>query len=414
MKNQIFALALVFMTMVSFAQKKELKTAEKAIKKQDYATAITAINSIESIIENADGKTKAKYYFLKGQAYSATKKYEVAGESFNTLIALEKKIKSVKYTNKAVPMLNEMINETSNRAINLYKAKDFKNATNDFYLTYVLSPNDTSFLFNAAVSASIAKDLDLSLSYYRKLMEIGYDGMVTSFVATSIETGEEVVFGNKTMRDFAVKAKSHNNPKDKNSESKKISIIKDIANILSTQGKIEEAVVAIKKARNEDPSNLNLLLTEADFYVKLNKMDEFTVLMKEAVVKDPNNATLYFNLGVVYYNQKKMDEAKNYYLKAIEIQDDYTDAYMNLAILILDADEAIVDEMNKNLSNDKKYNELAKQQLEIYRDALPYIEKADSLKRSIDTVRTLLNIYDNLEMDEKSKEFRALYKAMRQ
>ena len=69
--------------------------------------------------------------------------------------------------------------------------------------------------------------------------------------------------------------------------------------------------------------------------------------------------------------------------------------------------------MNKNLSNFKKYDELELQQKEVYREALPYLEKAHSLKKNLDAVRTLLNIYENLEMEEKAKEFRALYKAMR-
>ena len=52
---------------------------------------------------------------------------------------------------------------------------------------------------------------------------------------------------------------------------------------------------------------------------------------------------------------------------------------MNTAVAILSGEEAIVNEMNKNLSNDKKYNELEKKQKELYKRALPYIEKADEL-----------------------------------
>jgi tetratricopeptide (TPR) repeat protein len=142
-------------------------------------------------------------------------------------------------------------------------------------------------------------------------------------------------------------------------------------------------------------------------------MDEFGALMTEAVKMDPNNAVLYFNLGVVNYNQKRFEEAKGYYKKAIELKADYSDAYMNLAVLILDEDVKIVEEMNKNLSNFKKYDELEKRQKKVYKEALPYLEKSDSLKRNIDTVRTLLNIYENLEMEDKAKVFRELYKSLR-
>ena len=40
--------------MISYAQKSEIKTAEKAIKKQDYTSAVSAINAAEALIANAD------------------------------------------------------------------------------------------------------------------------------------------------------------------------------------------------------------------------------------------------------------------------------------------------------------------------------------------------------------------------
>ena len=77
-------------------------------------------------------------------------------------------------------MLMSVIQKVSQRAINLYNNdKDFKNAAKDFYLTYKLSPKDTSFLYNAAVSASLAKEYDTSLEYYKELQKLGYTGITT-------------------------------------------------------------------------------------------------------------------------------------------------------------------------------------------------------------------------------------------
>ncbi|MBL4904842.1 MAG: tetratricopeptide repeat protein [Flavobacteriaceae bacterium] len=413
MRNQLLALALGFMTVMSFAQKKELKSAEKAIKNQDYAAASSAIDAAKALNADTDSKLKTKFFFLKGQTFEGKKEYKAAADSYNKLLALEKEAKRFKYTNKSQAALGKIISVVSNRGIKYFDAKDFKNATKDLHLTFVLSPADTLYLYYAAISASQGKDYDISLKHYRKLVEIGYNGSTTSYIATSSETEKEETFGNKIMRDLAVRSESHKNPLDKKSKSKKIGIIKDMAFILSKQGKIEEAVLAIKEARKHDPKDLNLLLTEADFYIGLNKMDEFAKLMKEAVLQDPDNPTLYFNLGVVHFNQKKMAEAKEYYLKAISLDSEYNDAYMNVAVLILDENESIVDEMNTNPSN-KRYSELEKKQLSVFREAMPYLEKADSLKRTIDTVRTLLNIYDNLEMDEKATVYRALFKKMRE
>ena len=142
-------------------------------------------------------------------------------------------------------------------------------------------------------------------------------------------------------------------------------------------------------------------------------MDKFGALMEEAIALDPTNPTLFYNLGVVNAGENKTEEAISYYKKAIELKPDYGDAYMNLAVAILSGEQAIVEEMNKNLSNFKKYDELEKQQKELYKKALPYLEKADGIKRSEDSVRTLLNLYDVLEMSDKAGVLRPIYKKMR-
>jgi len=68
MKRQVLILSALFISMTVFGQKNELKTAEKAIKSNDFAAAIAAINQAEGLIANADQKTKAKFYYLKGKA----------------------------------------------------------------------------------------------------------------------------------------------------------------------------------------------------------------------------------------------------------------------------------------------------------------------------------------------------------
>jgi tetratricopeptide (TPR) repeat protein len=141
-------------------------------------------------------------------------------------------------------------------------------------------------------------------------------------------------------------------------------------------------------------------------------MDKFQELMEEAVELDPENPTLFFNLGVVNQNQGKSEQAIEYYKKAIELDPEYADAYMNLSVAILSGEQAIVEEMNKNLSNFKKYDELEKKQKELYKSALPYLEKADELGRTEDTVKSLLNIYD-LTGNKKAETLRPIYKKMR-
>lgn len=414
MKKQVLAISLGLLTLGSFAQKRELKSIEKALKNKDVAGALTKVNSLEETIESADDKYKSKFYFLKGKVYSTQNEYVKAAASFNKLFDFEKKIGKERYSSDARPMLDEMIQKVSEKAINLYnKDKSYKEAAKYFYLTYELSPRDTSFAYNAAVSATQAKDYDTAIKYYKELKKIGYTGKEVQYFATNKKNGKEENLGSKAQRDLMVKSGQYIKPVQKVSEGKQAGMIKNMAMIYKEQGKTDEAIAALSEARKAEPNNLNLLLNEADMYVKLGQMDKFGALMNEAVSLDPNNPTLYYNLGVVNFNQGRAKEAIGYYKKAVELKPDYSDAYMNLSVVILDQEKEIVEEMNKNLSNFKKYDELALKQKNVYKEALPYLEKADSLNRNLETIKSLMSIYEVLEMNDKAKEFRDLYKSMK-
>jgi len=54
-----------------------------------------------------------------------------------------------------------------------------------------------------------------------------------------------------------------------------------------------------------------------------------------------------------------------------------------------------------------------KNKKKLYEKALPYLIKADSIERSLDTVRMLLNIYDTLGKEVEADELRPIYKKMR-
>jgi len=413
MKTKLIALFLGLASLTTFAQKNEIKAAEKALKKQDYATAISSVTTAEALVGNMDAKMKAKFYFLKAQAYMGKKEFATASEAFATLDEVEKKSGRKKYSVEAKPMKNQMVQEVYKKATDLYKAKDYKNAADNFYLTYKLSPQDTIFIYNAAVSSTLVKDYDGALKYYNELQNLGYTGISTLYFATNKDTGVKENLGSKENRDIQVKIGAYKDPVQEKTESKTGDIIKNIAYILKEQGKTEEALAAVEKARKMFPEDLNLILTQADIYFQLGKTEKFGELMQEAVKADPTNPLLFFNLGVISFDQGKKDEAKDYYLKAIELKEDYADAYMNLAVLILDEEKAIVEEMNKNLSDFDKYDELLLKQKKVYKEALPHLENADKYGRSLNTVQTLMNIYSTLEMTEKEQEFSTLYKKMR-
>ncbi|WP_299050490.1 tetratricopeptide repeat protein [uncultured Polaribacter sp.] len=412
MKKQVLALTLGLFSLTIFAQKDEIKAIEKAVKKLDFKEAKTLISELEKNEDAIEEKYKAKYYFLKGSAYSKSNLAKSAA-AYKKLIKVEKASGKIKYTKEARTKINDLVTVANNKAIEDYNSKNYKKAAKNFVLSYKLNPKDTASLFNAATSASIVKDYDTALKHYIKLKNLGYTGIATTYFAVNKANGQKENVGSKKNQETYVKIGTHEKPTFEISTSKKADIIKNIGYIYVNQGNPEKAIEALGEARKADPKDVNLIMNEAQMYIELDRMDKFGELMQEATKLDPTNPTLFFNLGVVNQNEGRMEEAKKYYGKALELKPDYQNALLNYAIAILAGEQAIVEEMNKNLSNFKKYDALAAKQKALYKEALPYLEKADSLERNYDSVRTLLNIYDTLEMTEKADALRPVFKEMR-
>ncbi len=254
----------------------------------------------------------------------------------------------------------------------------------------------------------------MALDYFTKLKDVGYTGITTEYSAMNTETKEREVFASKSEMDLMKKSKNYTDFKITNTESKKPTIIKNIAFTYVEQGDAQKAIAAVQDARKIDPKDVGLILTEANLHIKLDQKEEFARLMEEAIRLDPNNPVLYYNLGVISAEQGEMDKAKDYYKKAIEIDPNYTDAYINLGSAMLDADKALVEQMNQNLSNFKKYDEIKAKQVDLYKEVIPIYEKANTIKpNDMDIVRTLMSLYENTENDSKYKEMKAIYDSLR-
>jgi tetratricopeptide (TPR) repeat protein len=109
-----------------------------------------------------------------------------------------------------------------------------------------------------------------------------------------------------------------------------------------------------------------------------------------------------YNLGVSSDNENNFEDAERYYKKSLEINPNYYEANLNLALLILKPEDEIVREMN-NLSNswddNNRYMELKSQREIIFKQALPYLEKAYEQRHDDQGIKsTLLQLYKQLEM----------------
>ncbi|MGI9533197.1 tetratricopeptide repeat protein [Lutimonas sp.] len=421
MKNQILLLVALFICTATFAQKDELKAAEKAIKKSDYTTAIDQLTKAEGLISGADDKTKAKFYYLKGESYAALAKtdpseanYQAAAESFNALFDVEETMGSTKYSVMAEPTLNAMVSEVSAKGIESYQNKNYSAAKTELYQVYNMSPKDTVYLEYAANAAYLDKDYDKALAYFTTLKDIGFTGISTEYTAVNKETGERENMGTENNMDLMVKTGTYSDPKVETSDSKQPTVIKNIAFVYVEKGDTEKALAAVRDARAVAPEDVNLILTEANLQIKLGNKDEFATLMNEAIEIDPTNAALFFNLGVISGEQGEYEKAKEYYNKCIELDPTYVDGYINLGSAMLEDDKALVEEMNKSLNNFDKYDEIKAKQSELYKSVIPLYEKAYELRPDdVDTIRTLMSLYENTEMDDKFQTMKEKYDSLK-
>jgi tetratricopeptide (TPR) repeat protein len=407
-KYVIIALALAF-SMFTFAQKKELKTVEKAIKSGNFSEAKTVLNQVESMLSSMDDKTKDKFYFLKGQALYANG----TGSDADVDMAIDSfdKVQS-SYRTEVGDIKQNMINSILTKSNELYQSSKFVEAGDGFEKLYKLIPSDTTYLYYAAASSVNAKDYDTALTHYLKLNEMGYTGIEKEYFATNKATESEETLASKEERDNFVKIGAYSNPGERQTKSKKGEIIKNIAFIYVSQDKTTEALAAIKEARKNEPNEVSLILTEANLYHKTGDLDSYKNLIEQAIKLDPENLDLVFNLGVISADNNDVEQAKVYYQKVIDLDPTYVNAQTNMAALILGEEKNIIEEMNglgTSSADNKRYDELKEKRVTIYQSAVPYLESVMKVEpNNIDVAKTLMNIFSAIDDTEKFNAIKSL------
>lgn len=421
-KYVILASALLI-SVATFAQKDQIKAAEKALKGGNSQEAIAQLKGAELLIANATESEKAQYHFVKGNALLdlANKNIEtgdnlvLAAKSFQDLLAVEKATGKDKYSVQASASITTIKYKLLNSAIEDSKIEKHAEGAKKLYDAYLLDKKDTINLYYAASTYINAKDYDSALKLYYDLKTLNYSGQATNYLALNKLTSQEDLFNSISERDRVVKLGTHESPRNEVVPSKRGEINKNIALILVQSGKTDEAKKAIAEARIANPDDISLITTEANLYLETKDFDTYKKLINEVLEKNPNDADLIFNLGVISANAKNQVDAEKYYKRAMEINPNYINAYINLAALKLDNEKIIVDEMNKLGASDKdmkRYEVLKNKRLELFKSSIPFLVKAVEIDpTNIDVSKTLLNVYNALEMSAESKSLKEKIKA---
>jgi tetratricopeptide (TPR) repeat protein len=402
MKNVFKSLVGLLLFIPSlYAQKEQLKEAQKEFKSGNSEQVIAILSPIEYTIINAAVEDKIKFYYLKsnalvnlaGQNGNTFESTMLAVTALNDLIQTEQEFSTFKYTPEAIKTINKIKGDLIKSANENRVTNHFCESGNKFHLAYLLDKKDTLQLYHAAVDYKNGNEDDLALKSYEELKAIKYHGNVTVYSAYNKSTHVEEYFASIEERDVKMKSGLYFKPMQ-TVKSKKEEIYKSLALLYIKKGFNEKALKCIVLARNLNREDESLAILEANLYLGTKEYDFFDRLATIVIGSKNNNAEVAFNFGISCQNEKYYQGAENYYKRAIEIDPKYVEAYISLSQLLVDKSAAI--HLNKSKIGASKSSNIANAELEsqkkqLIKVATTYLQKAISIDPFNNTAKQLLS-----------------------
>ena len=186
------------------------------------------------------------------------------------------------------------------------------------------------------------------------------------------------------------------------------------------KGNFEEAEKNYLKGIEKYPSNQKLLQDLISLYIEM-KEDPSKVIpyIKKGQESDPNNVVFFLAEGIAYNSMKEYDKAIEAFNNALKVNPDYFEALYSIGTSYYEKAGQLNTELsNVDYTNAKLRDELTAKIYEAYRNALPSLEKAHSLKpEDRSTVEFLKSIYFVLrdqspEMQANYDKYNELFKSM--
>lgn len=149
--------------------------------------------------------------------------------------------------------------------------------------------------------------------------------------------------------------------------------------------------------------------------------EELVTLIDKALAENPSNPDLWFGRGQVFYKLKNFDECVVSFKKLDELRPN--DYYTNYYIGIFYASKG--DQLNRELNarsesidSQEEYMAEQKKVLAVYKDAVPYLEKAHELQPSnVDCAQILKELCFRLRNEEgmmpKYQKYNAVFKKLK-
>lgn len=364
--KKIVVVVTLLLSVATFAQKDELKTLKKIYGKEtvtdkDLETFRSTLSTLEGMnLSTEEEKVYANFYkvmyptlelFAKGDKVTPLDQAKLYtpdfiknyGKTIDETMAYETRVGKKVYYDDLVSEKQEFLNGLSTMANGAYSGNQFIQASSLFYAKYIFDPkNEGQSLENAAISAVQGKDYKLAEKLYEELKTSDYLNNGVIYYAVSKASEKEETFPNRDLRLKSIGLGTHEKPRDEKVSAKKPEVYKMVGILASTNGNMEKAKTALEEARQLNPTDQEIIAEEA---------------------------RIYFNEGYE----------------------------------LLKDDSALVDEINANRENKKKYDELMAKRKTMFEKALPSFEKAYSLTPNDANTKNLLKMcYEVVGQKEKA------------
>lgn len=458
MKKIILSIAVLAFGF-SFAQKKEIASAFKAIESGDLATANAQISAADAVL---GGKTYLlepalleQYYYTKGIALVKAGKTSEGAEILAKISELGKaKIytgknaekQKVYYVGKAaadasgvtglkeesyVPTttpkigneVNPILNKINDETMKAYNAKNYAPAGKGFLEIYNLlkaaGSEDKLYKYYSALAYAQGNLVDESSKLFSELIADGYTGVKTEYKAKNKKTGQ-VESLDKNSFDLYKKmgaTSDYSDFKTENTPSVEQELYETAAALYVDGQKYDEALSLIDKGLAKFPKSAKLSELKGTVYYKSGKMDQFMANLKDQVAKNPNDKVSWYNLGVLASKDpSKLAEAEGYFKKSLEIDPNYKEGLQGIVFNIyINGDDKAIKEIDaaRKAKKTELFNKLLAERREKLGKAIPYAEKWYAIdSKNIEVVSLLKSLYQTAHNDVKYQEMKAAEAAL--
>ena len=393
MKRLLLTVALcVAASSASFAQKKAVKEAQ-GIAKGDKADFTEARALIKGALENPETKDDAQAWYVAGfiedQQFSAERTKQILGQQPNEPVMYEALGAILPYFKKAYE-LDQLPNETGK--IKPKYSKDIKS----------ILGADHVYFFNGGAYYFDQKDYKKAYDFFNQYLEISelpmFEGTQTAEKDSTFMTVQFYAAVAATqLQDSPIAIKALERAKSSDFR------LNDVYQYLSYEykqaGDSVNYVKTLEEGYAKFPNEEFFLMSLIDAYIQSSQNEKAISYLNTAIAQKPSDSQLYHALGIVYETGiKDYAKAEETFKKALEVNPESVESMSALGRIYYN--QAVNKQGEANMINDsKKYQEELTIAKDLFKQALPYFQKAHEMKPSeSEYMVALRGIYYNLNM----------------